>query len=102
MLNYSFVKLGKWDLSDLVDERSRNEFAELVDSIKRNVKEFEDSRQDLKPDLNTSMFESLIHKIEHILEKLSTVSSFADLRYAADTASNEATAHILHTTTLWS
>lgn len=70
MLNYSYVKLGKWDLSDLVDESPRNEFAELVDGIKRNVKEFEDSRQDLEPDLNSSTFESLIHKIEHILENL--------------------------------
>ena len=70
MLNYSNIKLGKWDLSDLVDGSPTKEFAELVDSIKRNVKEFEDSRQLLKPDLNTSTFESLIHKIENILEKL--------------------------------
>ena len=102
MLNYSDIKLGKWDLSDLVDGSSRKEFVELVDSIKRNVKEFEDSRQLLKPDLNTSTFESLIHKIENILEKLSTVSSFANLRYAADTASNEAAALILQTEQLGS
>ena len=102
MLNYSNIKLGKWDLSDLVDGSPTKEFAELVDNIKRNVKEFEDSRQLLKPDLNTSTFESLIHKIENILEKLSTVSSFANLRYAADTASNEAAALILQTEQLGS
>jgi oligoendopeptidase F len=102
MLNYSDIKLGKWDLSDLVDGSSRKEFLELVDNIKRNVKEFEDSRQLLKPDLNTSTFESLIHKIENILEELSTVSSFANLRYAADTASNEAAALILQTEQLGS
>jgi oligoendopeptidase F len=102
MLNYSDIKLGKWDLSDLVDGSSRKEFVELVDNIKRNVKEFEDSRQLLKPDLNTSTFESLIHKIENILEELSTVSSFANLRYAADTASNEAAALILQTEQLGS
>jgi oligoendopeptidase F len=102
MLNYSDIKLGKWDLSDLVDGSSRKEFVELVDNIKRNVKEFEDSRLLLKPDLNTSTFESLIHKIENILEELSTVSSFANLRYAADTASNEAAALILQTEQLGS
>ncbi|MFZ0253714.1 MAG: M3 family oligoendopeptidase [Nitrososphaeraceae archaeon] len=102
MLNYSDIMIGKWDLSDLVDGSPRKEFAELVDNIKRNVKEFEDSRQLLKPDLNTSTFESLIHKIENILEKLSTVSSFANLRYAADTASNEAAALILQTEQLGS
>lgn len=102
MLNYSDIKLGKWELSDLVDGSPRKEIAELVDNIKRNVKEFEDSRQLLKADLNTSTFESLIHKIENILEKLSTVSSFANLRYAADTASNEAAALILQTEQLGS
>ncbi len=102
MLNYSNIKLGKWDLSDLVDGSPTKEFAELVGSIKRNVKEFEDSRQLLKPDLNSSTFESLIHKIENILEKLSTVSSFANLKYAADTASNEAAALILQTEQLGS
>jgi hypothetical protein len=52
MLNYSDIKLGKWDLSDLVDGSSRKEFVELVDNIKSKVKEFEDSRLLLKPDIN--------------------------------------------------
>lgn len=35
MLNYSNVKLGKWDLTDLVDERSTKKFEKLVASIKK-------------------------------------------------------------------
>jgi oligoendopeptidase F len=97
MLNYSNVKLGKWDLTDLVDERSTKKFEKLVASIKKNVKKFEHNRQILKPDLNISIFERLVHKTENILEDLSTVNSFAHLKYAADTSSNEAAALVLQT-----
>jgi len=95
MLNYSNVKLGKWDLTDLVDERSTKKFEKLVATIKKNVKKFEPNRQILKPDLNISIFEGLVHKTENILEDLSTVNSFAHLKYAADTSSNEAAALVL-------
>jgi oligoendopeptidase F len=97
MLIYSNIKLGKWDLSDLVDETSTKEFQRIVDNIKKNVKEFEDNRQNLKPDLSISIFERLVHKTENILEDLSTVNSFAHLKYAADTSSNEAAALVLQT-----
>lgn len=97
MLNYSNIKLGKWDLCDLVDDRSTGNFVKLVDNIKKDVKEFEDNRQILKPDLNSSSFERLVHEIENILETLSRVNSFAQLKYAADTSSNEAAALVLET-----
>jgi oligoendopeptidase F len=97
MLSYSNVKLGKWDLTDLVDERSTKKFEKLVVSIKKNVKNFEPNRQILKPDLKISIFEGLVHKTENILEDLSTVNSFAHLKYAADTSSNEAAALVLQT-----
>ena len=97
MLNYSNIKLGKWDLCDLVDDRSTGDFVKLVDNIKKDVKEFEDNRQILKPDLNSSGFERLVHEIENILEALSRVNSFAQLKYAADTSSNEAAALVLET-----
>ncbi|MGV8107102.1 MAG: M3 family oligoendopeptidase [Nitrososphaerota archaeon] len=97
MLNYSNIKLGKWDLCDLIGDRSTGNFVKLVDNIKRDVKEFEDNRQILKPDLNSSSFEKLVHEIENILETLSRVNSFAQLKYAADTSSNEAAALVLET-----
>lgn len=97
MLNYSNIKLGKWDLCDLVDDRSTGNFVKLVNNIKKDVKEFEDNRQILKPDLNSSSFERLVHEIENILETLSRVNSFAQLKYAADTSSNEAAALVLET-----
>jgi len=95
MLNYSNIKLGKWDLTDLVDDSSTKKVVELVANIKKDVKEFEDNRRILKPDLSISIFEGLVHKIENILEDLSTVNSFAHLKYAANTSSNEAAALVL-------
>ncbi len=95
MLNYSNIKLGKWDLTDLVEDSSTKKFAELVDDIKKRVKKFEDNRRILKPDLSISIFEGLVHKIENILQDLSTVNSFAHLKYAADTSSNDAAALVL-------
>jgi len=95
MLNYSNIKLGKWDLTDLVEDSSTKKFAELVDDIKKRVKKFEDNRRILKPDLSISIFEGLVHKIENILQDLSTLNSFAHLKYAADTSSNDAAALVL-------
>lgn len=95
MLNNSNIKLGKWDLTDLVDDSSTKKVAELVANIKKDVKEFEDNRRILKRDLSISIFEGLVHKIENISEDLSTVNSFAHLKYAANTSSNEAAALVL-------
>ena len=95
MLNYSNINLGKWDLTDLVEDSSTKKFSELVDDIKKRVKKFEDNRRILKPDLSISIFEGLVHKIENILQDLSTVNSFAHLKYAADTSSNDAAALVL-------
>jgi oligoendopeptidase F len=93
MLNYSNIKSRMWDLTDLVDEGVTKNFDQVVKNIKKNVKEFEDRRPLLKPDVSTSIFEGL----ENILEDLSTVNSFAHLKYAANTSSNEAAALVLHT-----
>lgn len=97
MLNLSNIRLGKWDLHDLVDDKSTSVFANLVNDIKKNVRDFESSRKMLRADLDASSFEGLVHKIENITEAISTVNSFAQLKYAADTSSNEAAALVLET-----
>lgn len=97
MLNLSNIRLGKWDLHDLVDDKSTSVFANLVNDIKKNVRDFEASRKMLRADLDASSFEGLVHKIENITEAISTVNSFAQLKYAADTSSNEAAALVLET-----
>ena len=97
MLNYSNIKVGKWDLTDLVDDSLKTKSDLLVENIKRKVKEFENNRVILKRDLGITIFEGLLRKIENILEDLSIVNSFAQLKYAADTSSNEAASLVLQT-----
>lgn len=97
MLNYSNIKVGKWDLTDLVDDSLTTNSDRLVENIKRKVEEFENNRVILKRDLGTTIFEGLLNKIESILEDLSIVNSFAQLKYAADTSSNEAASLVLQT-----
>jgi oligoendopeptidase F len=97
MLNYSNIKVGKWDLTDLVDDSLTTKSDLLVENIKRKVKEFENNRVILKRDLGITIFEGLLRKIESILEDLSIVNSFAQLKYAADTSSNKAASLVLQT-----
>jgi oligoendopeptidase F len=97
MLNYSNIKVGKWDLTDLVDDSLKTKSDLFVENIKRKVKEFENNRVILKRDLGITIFEGLLRKIESIMEDLSIVNSFAQLKYAADTSSNEAASLVLQT-----
>jgi len=97
MLNYSNIKVGKWVLTDLVDDSLTTKSDRLVEKIKRKVKEFENNRVILKRDLDITIFKGLLNKIESILEDLSIVNSFAQLKYAADTSSNEAASLVLQT-----
>src|SRR6476620_698449 len=97
MLNYSNIKVGKWNLKDLVDYSLKTKSDLLVENIKRKVKEFENNRVILKRDLGITIFEGLLRKIESIMEDLSIVNSFAQLKYADDTSSNEAASLVLQT-----
>ncbi|HEY6950158.1 MAG TPA: hypothetical protein VI146_06070, partial [Nitrososphaeraceae archaeon] len=61
MLNYSNIKVGKWDLTDLVDDSLTTKSDRLVENIKRKVKEFENNREILKRDLGITIFEGLLN-----------------------------------------
>jgi oligoendopeptidase F len=92
MSAYSTLKVGRWDLTDLVRNPSDDEFSRFLDSIESQIKEFEVSRQSLRPDISPSEFERLIHMLESISEKISVASGYAHLDYYSDTSSNEASA----------
>ncbi|MEW6605373.1 MAG: M3 family oligoendopeptidase [Thermoproteota archaeon] len=95
MTAFVALKVGRWDLADLVKDPSGDEFAWLLKSIEEQVTQFEKSRQILRPDISSSEFEELIHKIENISEKIAVASGYAHLRYYADTSSNEASALVI-------
>jgi oligoendopeptidase F len=94
-INYANMKVGPWDITDLVKDTSSEEFSRFLESIEEQVVQFEGSRQLLRPNISSEEFERLIHMLESISEKLSIASSYAYLRYYADTSSNEASSLVI-------
>ncbi len=86
------MKVGRWNISDLVKDPSSEEFSQFLRSIEEQLVQFEGSRQILRPDISSEEFERLIHMLESISEKVSIASGYAYLSYYADTSSNEASA----------
>jgi len=86
------MKVGRWNISDLVKDPSSEEFSQFLRSVEEQLVQFEGSRQLLRPDISSEEFERLIHMLESISEKVSIASGYAYLRYYADTSSNEASA----------
>ncbi|MGI0028148.1 MAG: M3 family oligoendopeptidase [Nitrososphaera sp.] len=89
---YVYLKVGPWNLADLVKNPVGDEFALFLNSIESEIRRFEQSREALRPDIEPIEFEGIIHAIESITEKISIASGYAHLRYYADTSSNEASA----------
>lgn len=93
--NYANMKVGRWDITDLVKDPSSEEFSQFLGSIEEQVVQFEGSRQLLHANISQEEFEHLIHMLESISEKVSIASSYAYLGYYADTSSNEASALVI-------
>ncbi|MFL6372968.1 MAG: M3 family oligoendopeptidase [Nitrososphaera sp.] len=93
--NYANMKVGRWDITDLVKDPSSGEFSQFLGSIEEQVMQFEESRKILRQDISHEEFERLILMLESISEKVSIASSYAYLRYYADTSSNEASALVI-------
>src|SRR5579884_304335 len=83
---------GSWNLADLVKDPSGTEFNHLLALTESEVKEFEASRNQLKPDIPESDFLHLLQLSEKISEKISIATGYAHLRYYENTSSNEASA----------
>ena len=86
------LKTGTWDLSELIKNPKDDEFSSFLSSIDAKVKQFEDKRSALTPDISLKSFLELIKDTETISENLSIISGYAHLKYAEDTSSNEAAA----------
>src|SRR5918997_4211880 len=94
-ISYASMKVGQWDITDLIKDPSSEEFSQFLGSIEEQVVQFEGSRQLLHSNISPEEFERLIHVLESISEKLSIASSYAYLRYYADTSSNEASSLVI-------
>jgi oligoendopeptidase F len=92
---YANMKVGGWDITDLVKDPSSEEFSQFLRSIEEQLVQFEQSRQLLRQEISPEEFEGLIHMVESISEKVSIASGHAYLSYYADTSSNEASALVI-------
>ncbi len=90
--HYQTLKVGKWDLAELVKDPAGNEFKLLLESIESELRQFEAKRTNLSHDIAPSEFLGLIHTAESIAEKMSVAAGFARLQYYADTSSSESSA----------
>jgi oligoendopeptidase F len=92
---YANMKVGGWDITNLVKDPSSEEFSRFLRSIEEQVVQFEQSRELLRQEISPEEFEGLIHMLESISEKVSIASGHAYLSYYADTSSNEASALVI-------
>jgi oligoendopeptidase F len=93
--SYANMKVGRWDISDLVKDPSSEEFSRFLRSIEEQVVQFEGNRDLLRFDISQEEFEGLIYMLGSTSEKVSIASGHAYLSYYADTSSNEASALVI-------
>ncbi|MGI0074046.1 MAG: M3 family oligoendopeptidase [Nitrosotalea sp.] len=84
-------KQRKWNLSELVDYPDSPSFKKRLQEIESKVKKFGGNRQILNPNISEKKFLGILHTLEDISEKFSTISGYASLEYSADTQSDKAT-----------
>lgn len=89
------IKLGSWDLTDLVKDPHGKEFQNFLDSIEKKVREFESKRDILQPNISAMDFKNMIKLLEDIYEKVNIALGYAHLQHYADTSSNEAAALVI-------
>ncbi len=94
MSNILNLKPSKWDLKDLVQNGKSKELEKYLEYINEKVKQFEDKKPILSPEITVKDFLGLLTHSESISENLSKVSGYAHLKYAEDTSSNEAGAFV--------
>ncbi len=84
-------KVGKWDLSELVDDPYSTSFKDKLQEIESRVKEFEKNKKNLASNISEKQFISMLHVLEDISEKFGIVSGYASLEYSSDTQSDKIT-----------
>jgi oligoendopeptidase F len=84
------IKIGSWDLSDLVKDPSSREFEAFIKSLGDKVSQIENKRRLLKDEISASDFQNIFYAIEDVSEKISVAVGYAHLKYSADTSSNDA------------
>lgn len=97
MSNIAKLKTDVWDLSELIKTPSLSEIDNRLKKISNKIKEFEDKKSLLNPDMTSSEFQQLIHDSESIAEELSVVSGYTHLKYCENTSANDIAALVTKT-----
>jgi oligoendopeptidase F len=84
------IKIGSWDLSDLVKDPNSREFEAFIKSLGDKVSQIENKRRLLKDEISASDFQNIFYAIEDVSEKISVAVGYAHLKYSEDTSSNDA------------
>ena len=87
----SEYKLDEWDLSELVKDPKSTTFQKQISDLEALAKKFERIKSKLDPKMPSKKFMDILHEVEEISEKMSTIGGYASLSYSADTQSDEAT-----------
>ena len=86
------IENGKWNLSDLVKNPTKQVFDKKIREIEKKATQFEKQKKILNSSISESKFLKMLHQIEDIAEKSSHIGGYVSLKYSEDTQSDEATA----------
>ncbi len=93
-------QLGKWDLTELVKDPKNPDFEKQIKLVQTQTRYFENNKKKLSPKVTSKDFLKMLHSLENIVEKISIISGYSSLAYAADTQSDEATSLLTRMTKL--
>ena len=93
-------QLGKWDLTELVKDPKKPDFEKQIKLVQTQTRYFENNKKKLSPKVTSKDFLKMLHSLEDIVEKISIISGYSSLAYAADTQSDEATSLLTRMTKL--
>ena len=83
--------LGKWDLSELVKNPTREVIDKKLAKLENNAKIFENFKKSLNSKISSTQFLKVLRGVENITEKSSIIGGYASLCYSENTQSDEAT-----------
>ncbi len=68
---------GKWNLSGLVANPKSPAFSKQIQNVEKKSKQFEKIKTQLDPKFSSKKFQSILHSLEEISEKMSIIGGYA-------------------------
>lgn len=84
-------KLGRWNLTELVNNASKSDLERQLTQVQRKANELEKIKTKLNPNITSKNFYEIISNLEKLVEKANIVTGYSSLLYSSDTQSDDAT-----------